>query len=87
MAVSKETIDQYWKENVVQMWIVMIIWFLVSYGAAFFAPSLNKITFLGFPLGYYMGAQGAITTFVILNWYYATKMSKIEEKYGLSEEG
>lgn len=86
MTVSKETIDRYWRENIVQMVIVMVIWFLVSFGAAFFAPSLNKITIFGFPLGYYMGAQGSITTFVLLNWYYAQKMNKIEEKYGLKED-
>lgn len=86
MAVSKETVDKYWVENRNQMWIVMIIWFLVSYGAGLIAPMLNKITIFGFPLGYYMGSQGSLIVFVLLNWYYAQKMNKIEAKYGLTEE-
>lgn len=86
MSVSKETVDRYWAENRNQMWLVMIIWFLVSYGAGFIAPVLNKITILGFPFGYYMGAQGSLIAFVLLNWYYAQKMNSIEQKYNLTEE-
>ncbi|MFN3603750.1 MAG: DUF4212 domain-containing protein [Leptonema sp. (in: bacteria)] len=86
MTVRKETIDQYWVENRNQMWIVMIIWFLVSYGAGLIAPFLNKITILGFPFGYYMGAQGSLIVFVLLNWYYANKMNQIEKKYNLTED-
>lgn len=84
--VKKETLDAYWRENKTFMYVILLIWFAVSYLAAIFASSLNSITILGFPLGYYMGAQGSIVTFVILNMIYSLKMNDLDRKYGLEEE-
>ncbi|MCS7163493.1 MAG: DUF4212 domain-containing protein [Thermodesulfovibrio sp.] len=84
--VTKEVIEAYWRENKIVMSLIMLVWFVVSYVAAIFASSLNSIIIFGFPLGYYMGAQGSITTFVILNWLYSMKMNKLDKKYGLEED-
>ncbi len=84
--VSKETLEAYWKENKRLTTIIMIIWALVSYGAALVVGTLNNIVIFGFPFGYYMGAQGSITIFVILIFYYAHRMNDIDKKYGLEEE-
>lgn len=84
--VKKETLDAYWRENKTFMYVILLIWFAVSYLAAIFASSLNSIIILGFPLGYYMGAQGSIVTFVILNMIYSLKMNDLDRKYGLEEE-
>lgn len=84
--VTKETLDAYWRENKTFIYVILLIWFAVSYLAAIFASSLNSITILGFPLGYYMGAQGSIVTFVILNMIYSIKMNELDRKYGLEEE-
>ncbi len=84
--VEKEKLEAYWNENKRLTWIVMIIWFIVTYVAAFFAPELNKISFLGFPLGYYMGAQGSLIVFVILIFFYAARMNNLDRKYGVEEE-
>ncbi len=84
--VTKDVLDAYWRENKVLMYLILLIWFTVSYVAAIFASSLNNITILGFPLGYYMGAQGSITVFVILNFVYSRKMNELDKKYGLQED-
>jgi putative solute:sodium symporter small subunit len=84
--VDKEKLEAYWKENKVLTTVILIIWFVVSYGAAFIVNVLNKITISGFPFGYYMGAQGSIAIFVILIFYYAARMNKIDKKYGFEEE-
>lgn len=83
---TKETLEAYWKENKTLMFIILLIWFTVSYVAAIFSSYLNNITIFGFPLGYYMGAQGSITMFVILNYFYSMKMNELDKKYGLEEE-
>ena len=41
---------------------------------------------LGFPLGYYMGAQGSLIIFVWLIFNYAFKMNKADVDYGVEEE-
>lgn len=84
--IEKERLEAYWNENKRLTWIVMIIWFVVTYVAAFFAQELNKVSFFGFPLGYYMAAQGSLVVFVILIFFYASRMNKLDQKYGVEEE-
>lgn len=84
--VSRETLNAYWRENKNLMYVIMLIWFVVSYLAAIFASYLNNISIIGFPLGYYMGAQGSLIAFVILNYLYSKKMTELDKKYGLEEE-
>ncbi len=84
--LSKEQLENYWRENRNLMLLVLLIWALVSYGAALIAGWLNKIVIFGFPLGYYMGAQGALVVFLLLIIFYAKSMDKIDRKYGVEEE-
>ncbi len=52
--------------------IVLIIWAVASFGVTFMATDLNQFVFLGFPLGFYMAAQGSLIVFVVTifvqNW-------------------
>jgi len=84
--LDKEKLKQYWAENVKLTAIIMVIWFVVTYVAIFFAPELNNIVILGFPMGYYMGAQGSLIIFVILIFWYAFAMNKKDKEYGVEEE-
>jgi putative solute:sodium symporter small subunit len=52
-----------------------------------FGSSLNTSTFLGYPLAYYMCAQGSIIAFVILIFWFANKQEKIDEEFGFTERG
>ena len=51
-----------------------------------FAVQLNNITFLGFPLGFYMAAQGSLIVFVILCFWNASAQNKIDEEFGVAED-
>ncbi|OGW37454.1 MAG: hypothetical protein A2X58_09645 [Nitrospirae bacterium GWC2_56_14] len=84
--LDKEKLKQYWAANVRLTSVVMAIWFIVTYVAIFFTPELNNIVIAGFPLGYYMGAQGSLIVFVILIFVYAFKMNANDKKYGVEEE-
>lgn len=84
--VKREILETYWRENKKLMYLILIVWFTVSYVAAVFASSLNNFIIFGFPLGYYMGAQGSIIIFVFLNLFYSTKMNDLDKKYGLEED-
>ncbi|MDW8295154.1 MAG: DUF4212 domain-containing protein, partial [Aquificaceae bacterium] len=84
--LSKEQLESYWRENRNLMLLVLLIWALVSYGAALISGFLNKIVIFGFPLGYYMGAQGALIVFLLLIIFYAKSMDKVDRKYGVEEE-
>jgi putative solute:sodium symporter small subunit len=41
---------------------------------------------LGFPLGYYMAAQGSLIAFVVMLFWFARKQNAIDEKHGVAEE-
>ncbi len=84
--LAKEQLENYWRENRNLMLIVLFIWALVSYGAALISGWLNKIVIFGFPLSYYMGAQGSLIVFLLLIIFYAKKMDQIDKKYGVEEE-
>jgi len=84
--VEKETLERYWGETKKNMLTILFIWAIVSYGAAIIASSLNSIVIFGFPMGYYMGAQGSITIFVLLNLYNSVYQNKLDIKYGVAEE-
>jgi putative solute:sodium symporter small subunit len=78
----------YWSYNVTLTTILLIIWFVVTYLiSGLWAGSLNQLSFLGFPFGYYMAAQGSLAIFVIEIAVYAYLMNKLDLKYGIREEG
>jgi putative solute:sodium symporter small subunit len=84
--VDKSKVEAYWKANIRITAIILGIWFVVTYICSFFAAELNSFSFLGFPFGYYMGAQGSLAIFVVLIFYYARYMNKKDVEYGVQEE-
>ncbi len=84
--LTKEQLSQYWGKVRSLTIIVLVLWALVSYGAAIIAGFLNKITIIGFPLGYYMGAQGSLIAFIVLLIVYNKKMDAIDDEFGVKEE-
>jgi putative solute:sodium symporter small subunit len=65
-----------------------VIWFVVTYIiSGLMAGWLNQFTFIGFPLGYYMAAQGSLAIFVIEIAVYAYLMNRKDLEFGIREEG
>ena len=46
---------------------------------------LNPVPLLGYPLAYYMTAQGSLLAFVVMLFWTANKQEKIDEEHGYSE--
>lgn len=76
---------EYWHRNLKVTAVLLTIWFVVTFVASFFARELNAITVLGFPLGFYMGAQGSLIIYVAIIWYYARYMNQLDQEYGVHE--
>jgi putative solute:sodium symporter small subunit len=78
----------YWRYNITLTTTLLVIWFVVTYLiSGLWAGWLNQFSFLGFPLGYYMAAQGSLAIFVVEIAVYAYLMNKLDIKYGIREEG
>lgn len=76
---------EYWKRNLKVTAVLLGIWFFVTYVIGFFSKELAGITILGFPLPFYMAAQGSLIVYVVIIWYYAHYMNKLDHEYGVHE--
>ena len=83
----KRDMADYWVANVRLIVGLLLIWFSVTFLPILFVNQLNQIEILtGFPLGYYMGAQGSLIAFVILIFVYAWRMERLDQAYGIAQE-
>lgn len=83
---DKQNAVAYWKQNLKYLVVLLIIWFVVSYGAGIlFKDALNNIRLGGFKLGFWFAQQGSIYTFVVLIFVYVRLMNKLDKKYGYDE--
>ena len=78
--------DAYWSRTSRLMWTIMVLWFFFGYVVHLFAVQLNAIHFLGFPLGFYMAAQGSLIAFVVLCFWNAVGQNKIDKEFGVAED-
>ena len=77
----------YWRANLKWVGILLAIWFIVSYGCGIlFVEELNKIRIGGFKLGFWFAQQGSIIVFLILIFFYAWRMNKLDREYGVDED-
>lgn len=76
----------YWHTNLRVTTVLLLLWFIVTFVASYFARELNSIEIFGFPLGFYMGAQGSLFIYLLIVWYYARFMNKLDKKYGIADE-
>lgn len=77
----------HWQRTKSLMIITLVLWFVFSFVIHWFAGSLNGLSFFGFPLGYYMAAQGSEIVFVLLIFWFAHRQHKIDADTGFAEEG
>ena len=77
--------EKHWEKSKNHMIITLIIWFFFSTVIFMFGAEINSMTFLGYPLAYYMTAQGSLLAFVVMLFWTANKQEKIDEEHGFSE--
>ena len=49
------------------------------------AENLAEINFFGWPLSFYMAAQGSLILYVVLIYVYAKRMRKLDLEYNVEE--
>ena len=79
--------ERHWEKTKGLMILTLAIWFVFSIVIFMFGESLNNGSFLGYPLAYYMCAQGSIVIFVVLIFWFANRQEKIDEEFGFAERG
>ncbi|MFL2701228.1 MAG: DUF4212 domain-containing protein [Gammaproteobacteria bacterium] len=78
---------EYWNSNLKIVSVLLIIWFLVSFGfGILFSDFLDQIKIGGFKLGFWFAQQGSIYIFVILIFVYVYLMQKLDKKISQEED-
>ena len=80
--------DAHWKKTTTLMLTHLGVWFFFGYVIHMFVIPLNKIIIpvLGFPLGFYMAAQGSLIVFVVMLFMFARQQDKIDREFGMAED-
>ncbi len=79
--------NSYWKANLRLIALCLTIWFVVSYlfGIILVEP-LNNFRLGGYKLGFWFAQQGSIYVFVVLIFYYAHRMAKLDREHNVHED-
>jgi putative solute:sodium symporter small subunit len=77
---------EYWRQNLKLTSILLGIWFVATFVVIWFARELNELIFAGFPLAFYMGAQGSLIIYILIIWFYARRMNALDKTFGVDED-
>ena len=79
--------QEYWKANLKLVALCLSIWFVVSYlFGIILVDQLNAISLGGYQLGFWFAQQGSIYVFVVLIFFYAFRMNKIDKQFDVHED-
>ncbi len=80
-----ETHLDYWRKNLRMTALLLSIWFVATFVVIYFARELATINFFGWPLSFYMAAQGSLIIYVLIIGFYAMYMKKLDIEHGVDE--
>ncbi len=83
---NREAMEGHWEKTRNLRFVILALWFFFAFVVHWFANTLNEISFLGFPLVYYMAVQGSLAIFVILIFFQNWKQDKIDDEFGVGEK-
>ena len=84
--MSENSSERHWQRTSALMWKMLALWAFFSFVIHMFAIALNKIVILGFPMGFYMAAQGSLIVFVVALFWFAKAQDKIDREEGVAED-
>lgn len=87
MPSRQDSRQEYWRRTRLLTLVLLVIWVAVTYLVSWYARDLNEITVLGFPLGFYMGAQGSLFVYLLIVWYYCRAMNRLDAEFKVDEGG
>ncbi len=85
--MTPENRAAYWKANLSLLTILLVIWFVVSYGfGIILVDVLNAIPLGGYKLGFWFAQQGSMYIFLVLIFIYALRMGQLDKKFDVHED-
>lgn len=84
--LRRRTADRHWLRTKGLVWLMLTLLSVFGFAVHAFAPLLDAFRIGGFPLGYYMAAQGAPIAFVIMLFFFAARADTIDVEEGVAED-
>jgi len=76
----------YWQDTRRLTVILIGLWFVFTFGTIFFARELAGLRFFGWPLSFYLVAQGVILLYAALIAFYAWRMEQLDRRFRKANE-
>lgn len=81
MRIPPEHRQRYWLRTRQVTLLLLAIWFAVTFLSIWYARELTGLTLLGWPVSFYMAAQGSVLVYVAIIGAYAWWMGRLDAKY------
>ncbi|WP_211444971.1 DUF4212 domain-containing protein [Collimonas humicola] len=66
---------------------LLLVWFVLTFAVIFFARELASITWFGWPLSFYMAAQGLALGYLLIVTLYTWQMHKTDRRHQADKPG
>jgi putative solute:sodium symporter small subunit len=86
MAPAPLNQGRHWERTRRLTLLLLAGWFVVTFGIIFFARDLDGVMLFGWPLSFYLAAQGATLLYVAIIAIYAWRMRALDRRYVPGEE-
>ena len=87
MSQNTDRMSAYWKKNIRTLLILLLVWFVVSFGfGIILVEPLNQFKIGGYPLGFWFAQQGSIYSFVVLIFIYVIRMNALDREFKVNED-
>lgn len=73
--------DTYWRTTRRFTAVLLLVWLATSFLAVFFARELAGLTIFGWPLSFYLAAQGASLVYLAIIGIYAWRMRRLDRQH------
>ena len=70
----------YWRKLSIVTISLLLLWFLVTFVASFFARELT-FNFFGWPFSFWLGAQGSMMIYLLIVWFYAFYVNRLDSEF------
>lgn len=84
--LKRNPVDRHWLRSAGLLWLIVALLALFGIALPLLAPLLNAFKLAGFPLGFYVAAQGSLVVLVVLLFVYAARADAIDELEGVRED-
>lgn len=71
---------RHWQQTRRMTGWLLLLWLITTFCAAFFARELNNLSIFGWPLSFYLAAQGASLVYLAIIGFYAWRMRRLDRQ-------